>query len=64
MASSEKHQKRQSSVLQYTPPKLYTGKEWYVGFYAFDPTTNRLKRKKIKLNFIEKNSERRKYATD
>jgi len=62
MASVEKHQKRQSSVLQYTPPKLYTGKEWYVGFYAFEPTENRLKRKKIKLNFIEKNSERRKYA--
>ncbi|MEA4949968.1 MAG: transposase [Petrimonas sp.] len=24
-------------ILSYTPPKLYTGKEWYIGFYAFDP---------------------------
>jgi integrase len=62
MVSFEKHQKRQSSILQYTPPKLYIGKEWYVGFYAYDPAVDKLRRKKIKINFIEKISDRRKYA--
>lgn len=58
--------KNQSSSLKeikfYTPPKLYTGKEWYIGFKAFDPASNDMRRKKIKLNFIEKIGERRKYS--
>ena len=24
-------------VVSYTPPKLYKGKEWYIGFKAYDP---------------------------
>lgn len=58
--------KIQSSSLKeiksYTPPKLHTGKEWYIGFTAFDPSRNDMRRKKIKVNFIEKIGERRKYA--
>jgi integrase len=50
-------------ILQYTPPRLYTGKEWYIGFYAVDPAQNKMRRKKIKLNFITKASERRTYAS-
>jgi len=49
-------------ILQYTPPRLYTGKEWYIGFYALDPAQNKMRRKKIKLNFIIKVAERRAYA--
>lgn len=49
-------------IKQYTPPKLYTGKEWYVGFAAYDPVRGGMRRKKIKLNFIDKAGERRKYA--
>lgn len=49
-------------IKQYTPPKLYTGKEWYVGFMAFDPVKGTMRRKRIKLNFIDKIGERRKYA--
>ena len=49
-------------ILSYTPPRLYTGKEWYIGFYAFDPAVNRMRRKKIKLNFIKKAAERRIFA--
>ena len=49
-------------ILSYTPPSLYTGKEWYVGFYAYDPSQNKMRRKKIKLNFINKVAERRRYA--
>ncbi len=59
-------QKNQNSAIQevkgYTYPKLYTGVEWYVGFYAFDPVQGKLRRKKIKINHIGKISERRQYA--
>lgn len=50
------------SIISYTYPKLYTGKEWYVGFYAFDPVQGKMRRKRIKINFIEKVTDRRKYA--
>lgn len=50
-------------IISYTYPKLYTGKEWYIGFYAFDPVIGKMRRKKIKLNYIEKIAERRKYAS-
>lgn len=56
-----------SEVISYTPPKLYTGKkgnDWYIGFKAFDPLAGALRLKRIKLNHIEKISERRKYAAD
>jgi len=49
-------------ILSYSPPKLHTGVEWYIGFNAFDPSKGAMHRKKIKLNFIEKIGERRKYA--
>ena len=50
--------------MAYTPPELYTGKEWYVGFYAHDPALGQMRRKKIKVNFIGKISERRTYSHD
>lgn len=50
------------SIMSYTYPRLYTGKEWYIGFYAFDPAKDAMRRKKIKINFIEKIPERRRYA--
>lgn len=59
---SQEGRKALLQILQYTPPTLYTGKEWYIGFYAFDPAADRMRRKKIKLNFIKKSSERRIYA--
>lgn len=51
-------------ILSYTPPQLYTGKEWYIGFMAYNPRLGKLHRKKIKLNHIEKIGERRKYASE
>lgn len=51
-------------ILSYTPPQLYTGKEWYIGFMAFDPVLGRLHRKKIKLNHIKGITLRRRYASD
>jgi len=51
-----------NSIRAYSVPKLHTGKEWYVGFNAFDPVTQKMKRKKIKLNNIDGVGHRRKYA--
>lgn len=49
-------------IISYTYPKLYTGKEWYVGFLAYDPALGCMRRKKIKVNHIEKITERRKFS--
>lgn len=63
MTVSKKHADLQE-IISYTPPQLYTGKEWYVGFMAYDPTLGKLHRKKIKLNHISGIMLRRKYAND
>lgn len=59
-------QKKQNSSIEeiksFTMPKLYTGKEWYIGFMAYDPSRGGMRRKKIKLNHIEKIGDRRRYA--
>lgn len=49
-------------IYSYTPPKLYEGKEWYVGFRAFDPALGDMHFKKIKLNYIKSIYEKRKFA--
>lgn len=48
----------------YTLPVLHTGKDWYIGFYAYSPVHGEMRRKKIKLNHIHKITDRRKYAKD
>lgn len=53
-----------NEIKAYTPPRLYTGKEWYIGFNAWDPAQGKMRRKKIKLNHIPRITERRKYAND
>lgn len=63
--STNELQKTKSHVKQvigYTYPELHTGVEWYVGFYAYDPVRKEMRRKKIKINFIKKVTDRRKYA--
>lgn len=50
-------------IISYSYPKLHTGKEWYIGFNAFDPASGTMKRKKIKINHIEKITERRRFAS-
>lgn len=37
-------------IIGYTLPRLHTGKNWYVDFYAYDPTIDGLKRKKYMLD--------------
>jgi len=53
-----------AEIVSYTPPRLFTGKEWYVGWYSFDPVAQKLRRKKIKINHIAVKKERRKFAND
>lgn len=49
-------------IVSFTYPRLTEGKDWFISFYAFNPTVGKLCRKRIKLNHIEKVSNRRKYA--
>lgn len=51
-----------NAIKSYSPPELHSGREWYISFYAFDPVSAKMKRKRIKLNSIKSISERRKYA--
>ena len=49
--SIRKKNQQLESIIGYTPPKLYTGKngkDWYIGFYAFDPELNKMRLKRIK----------------
>jgi len=49
-------------LLNFKPAQLYVGKEWFVAYYVINPATQKLDRKKIKLNRIDSIPERRKYA--
>ncbi len=60
MLSSVSTNSSVKEILQYTYPQLYTGKEWYIGFNAFDPALGKMRRKKIKLNSIASLTQRRK----
>ena len=51
-----------NEIKGYKLPKLHTGKEWYIGFYAFNPANGTMQRKKIKLNHIKSIKSRRSYA--
>lgn len=51
-----------AEIKSYTSPKLHTGKDWYVSFYAYDSTLKKMRRKRIKLNHIQKIGDRRRYA--
>lgn len=60
--SEQKKSNPLNRVISYTYPKLHTGKCWYINFMAFDPAENAMRRKRIKINHIEKISDRRRYA--
>ena len=55
---------RIDSVISYTLPKLHTGKNWYIDFFAFDPVEQKLRRKKYMLDSIERISDRKRRATE
>lgn len=53
-----------TEILNYTLPKLHTGKTWYVDFMSYDPAEQKMKRKKYMLDGISKVTDRRKRAAD
>lgn len=51
-------------IVTYTPPKLHTGKNWYVDFLCYDPVDGKMRRKKYMLDSIAKVSDRKKRAAE
>lgn len=49
-------------LVKFKPAQYYSGKESYVGYYVVNPFTNKMVRKKIKLNHIANSKERKRYA--
>ena len=49
-------------LVKFNPAQYFSGKESYVGYYVVNPYTNKMVRKKIKLNHIANSRERKRYA--
>lgn len=56
--------KTTSQLLGFTYPKLHTGKNWYIDFYALDPATGEMRRKKFMLDGLDKVSQKRRKAAE
>ena len=52
-----------SRIIGFTLPRLHTGRNWYVDFFAYDPVSDGMKRKKYMLDRTRSRSDRRKLAT-
>jgi len=50
------------AIRAYKPPRLVTGKDWYVLLYAYDPVLGTMRRKRYRLNDIDSIFERRRFA--
>ena len=59
---NKKLRKSPVTLPDYIPARLVEGKEWYVFFYALDPYSQRLRRKRVKFNRIKNKLERRRIA--
>lgn len=55
-------QKYNSQLIKYYPAELYTKKCWYIQYFVFDPFTNKMVSKRIKINRIKNITERRKFG--
>lgn len=64
MCPARKNFSKRSEVLDFTYPKLHTGKTWYVDFTSLDPATGTMRRKKYHLDSIKKITDRRKRAAE
>ena len=53
-----------TEALGFTYPRLHEGKNWYVDFFALDPSTGLMRRKKFMLNNLPKKSEKRRKAAE
>lgn len=62
MLPSEKDLISEKAIVQFTLPRLHTGKQWYVDFFAFDPARDCLRRKKYMLDHYKSERDRRNMA--
>ena len=62
--SSFKERNCAAEVLGFTYPKLHEGKKWFVDFFALDPVSGEMRRKKYHIDNIPKIGERRKKAAE
>ena len=53
-----------TEALGFTYPRLHEGKNWYVDFFALDPATGLMRRKKFMLNNLPKKTEKRRKAAE
>ncbi|MCQ2276710.1 MAG: hypothetical protein MJZ87_07200 [Bacteroidales bacterium] len=53
----------QNLLLEFRPAKVVSRKETYVSYYVVDPTTDTLKRLRVRCNHVKGRRERLKYAT-
>lgn len=49
-------------IVEFTFPKLHKGKQWYVDFFAYDPVSGGMRRKKYMLDHYKKTKDREKMA--
>lgn len=53
---------KNQALITFRPAQLYEGKEWYIAYYIVNPATEKMERKKIKLNHIKTITERKRFA--
>ena len=53
---------RQKGLLEYIPATIHPGKDFHVSYYVINPDTNKLERKKVRLNRIKRVSDRNSVA--
>lgn len=58
----ERKQTMPIPFVTFKPAEYHRGKECYVSFYVTDPVTNKLVRRKVKVNHVTKATERDRYA--
>jgi site-specific recombinase XerC len=58
MYFSDKELLSQRNIIEFTLPHLHKGKQWYVDFFAYDPTIDGLKRKKYMLDHYKTTRDR------
>ena len=48
----------QKGLLEYIPATIHPGKGFHMSYYVVNPDTNKLERKKVRLNRIKRPSDR------
>ncbi|KXB86077.1 site-specific recombinase, phage integrase family [Prevotella sp. DNF00663] len=63
MSLSDKKLTSHKDIIEFTLPRLHRGKQWYVDFFAYDPISGGLKRKKYMLDRYKTTKERETMAS-